>query len=44
MAAARGDADSEARAESIAEMKKYAADDGLNDDRVIRFRPEFDSE
>ncbi len=44
MASARGDEDEEAKVESIAEMKKYEADYRLNDDRVIRFRPEFDSE
>jgi anthranilate 1,2-dioxygenase large subunit len=44
MASARGDEDAEAKAESIAEMKKYEEGYRLNDDRVIRFRPEFDSE
>jgi anthranilate 1,2-dioxygenase large subunit len=44
MASAKGDEDAEAKAASVGEMKKFEADYRLNDDRVVSFRPEFDSE
>ncbi len=44
MASAKGDEDAEAKAESIGEMKKFEEGYKLLDDRVVRYRPEFDSE
>lgn len=44
MASAKGDEDAEAKRESKGEMRKYEEGYTLNDDRVVRFRPEFDSE
>ncbi len=44
MASAKGDADPEAVAASKSEMRKYEEGYTLEDDRVIRFQPEFDSD
>ena len=44
MASARGEVDDEEVEESKAEMRKLEEGYRLNDDRVVRFRPEFDSE
>ena len=44
MASAKGDLDHKVKEDSKGEMKKYEEGYSLNDDRVVRFRPEFDSE
>lgn len=43
MASAKGDEDAEEKAESVSQMRKFESEYTLEDDRVVSFRPEFDS-
>ncbi len=43
MASAKGEGDPEAKAAAKSQMRKFEADYTLEDDRVVSYRPEFDS-